>query len=134
MATIVTDTGVFEISAVPLKGTLLLREDELPDVTGWELNDQGLCRGDVCVPVRAHPEIREEDMVNLRVFADLVRQPLAFDDETETAALGASAAMRAEQLAEGRVGDIVLADSDGQPFPWSRIGRKKKVLVTWASW
>src|SRR5215831_12248098 len=90
MATIVTDAGVFEISAVPLKGTLLLREDELPDVTGWELNDQGLCRGDVCVPVRAHPEIREEGMVNLRVFAALVNQPLAIDEETETAALGAS--------------------------------------------
>jgi hypothetical protein len=134
MATIVTDAGVFEVSAVPLKGTLLLREDELPDVTGWELNDQGLCRGDVCVTVRAHPEIREEDMVNLTVFADLVRQPLAFDAETETAVLGASAATRSDDLAGGRVGDLVLHDADGETFAWSEIGRKKKVLVTWASW
>jgi hypothetical protein len=73
-------------------------------------------------------------MVNLSVFADLVRQPLAFDAETETAVLGASAATRTDDLAGGRVGDLVLHDADGNPFAWGEIGRKKKVLVTWASW
>ena len=80
-----------------------------------------------------HLDVRQEDDW-VRVFAELVRQPLAFDEETETAALGESAALRAEQIAAGRVDDLVLRDADGREFAWRQIGRKKKVLVTWASW
>jgi hypothetical protein len=133
MATIIiTDEGALEVN--PDGGALLVDADALASVTGWKLEPQGLCRGDVCVPTRARPEIRVGDQVDARVFADLLRRPLAFDDDAGVGVLGESAATRAEQLASMRVDDFALADVDGRPFRWSSIGRRKKVLVAWASW
>ena len=134
MATILTDEGLYDVDAVVRPGTLLVPEDSLVDVTGWELNAAGLCRGDVCVPTRSRPDLRVDDQIDLRVVAELVGRPIALDEGTATAALGESPTVRGEQLAEGRVDDLVLRDLDGRRFEWKGIGRKKKVLVTWASW
>ena len=132
MATILTDDGALEASSDA--GALLVDAGALASVTGWTLEPQGLCRGDVCVPTRARPEIRVGDDVDVRVFADLLRRPLAFDDDVGVGVLGESAATRGEQLASLHVDDFELADVDGRPFRWSSIGRRKKVLVAWASW
>ena len=134
MATILTDDGTYEVEAVARPGTLLVPEGALPGLTGWQLNPEGLCRGDVCVPTRSRPELRVDDRIDLQVVAELLAQPLVVDDDTATAALGASSTVRAEQLADGRVDDLALRDVDGNAFAWAGIGRKKKVLVTWASW
>ena len=134
MATILTDEATFVVDAATRPGTVLLDAEDLVAVTGWELNDDGLCRGDVCVPTRSRPDVRVDGRVDLRVVSELLSRPLAIDDETGFAALGESAATRATQLADCRVDDLVLRDVDGNEFAWSQIGRKKKVLVTWASW
>jgi hypothetical protein len=59
-----------------------------------------------------------------------LRRPLAFDDETGFAVMGRAI----EPAATGRVDDLELHDADGKPFGWRTLGRKKKVLVAWASW
>jgi hypothetical protein len=132
MATIITDDGALEVS--DHDGALLAEPPALASVTGWTLEPQGLCHGDVCVPTHSRPEIRVDDQVDVRVFADLLRRPLAFDEDTAVGVLGESAATRAEQLASMRVDDFELTDVNGKPFRWSSIGRRKKVLVAWASW
>jgi hypothetical protein len=134
MATILTGDAAHEVDAGAAPGTLLLDPANLEDLTGWELKPEGLCRGDICVPTRHRPDIEADGQIDLRVFADLLARPLAVDDETQTAAIGESPAHRESQLDEGALDGLVLRDADGEPFRWDSIGRKKKVLVTWASW
>ena len=134
MAKILTGEDTHEVDAVARPATLLLDPATLREVTGWELKPEGLCRDDVCVPTRSRPDVRVDGRVDLRVVAELLDRPLVIDADTAVAAIGESAATRAAQLAEGRLDDIVLQDLDGRSFSWPEIGRKKKVLVTWASW
>ena len=134
MATVLTGEEIHDIDAIARPGTLLLSPAVLREVTGWELRPEGLCREDVCVLTRGRPDVQVDGRVDLRVVAELLGRPLAIDEETGVAALGESAATRATQIASGRVGDLLLHDVDGKPVSWSALGRKKKVLVTWASW
>jgi hypothetical protein len=134
MATILTGEEVHDVEVVGPPGTLLLTPASLLAVTGWELKPEGLCREDVCVPTRSRTDVQVDGRVDLRVVSELLGRPLAIDDETAVAALGESAATRAAQLASGRVDDLVLHEIDGAPIAWPALGRKKKVLVTWASW
>ena len=53
----------------------------------------------------------------------------ALDEETQTVALGAPG-----DDIDGDLTGLVLRDADGAEYAWSRIGRKKKLLVAWASW
>ena len=134
VATIVTDDGTVDVDAVARPGTLLLSPDSVRAVTGWELKPEGLCRGEVCIPVPARAPLEIDGRVDLRAVAELLRRPFAIDDETQAAALGASAATRCEELNERAVGDFTLHDVNGHAVQWSSFGRKKKVLVAWASW
>jgi len=126
---LLTDEGAFDVDA-----SLLVDEPTLADATGWDLKPEGLCRADVCVPTRAYPEVHVDGRIDLRVIAQLLDRPLAVDAKTGDAVLGESAAARAAALQDARIDDLVLNDFDGKPFSWSTIGRKKKVLVAWASW
>ncbi|MFM7224377.1 MAG: hypothetical protein ACKO1Y_02920 [Actinomycetota bacterium] len=134
MATILREDGPVEVGGEIAPGTVLLDPSSLAEAIGWHLEPEGLCRGDVCVPTKARPELRVGDRVDLRVAADLLQRPFAIDEETATVALGASVAAIAARLGDGHLDDLVLRDADGAVFEWGRIGRKKKLLVAWASW
>ena len=74
-------------------------------------------------------------MVDLRVVADTLRAPFVVDAEIDVAVLGTSAADRAAERAEMHVApDLPLHDLDGNVHRWSELGRKKKVVTSWASW
>ena len=129
MPTLITDEGTFDLDA-----KLQLTKQQFARATGWELKPEGLCRADVCVVTHGHPEVRVGDRVDLRVAVELLNRPLAVDDVTGDAALGESAAARADDYQHRTLDDLVLHDLEGNRFEWKAIGRKKKVLVTWASW
>ena len=57
-------------TTVPSNGLLLSAADLLA-ATGWELKEVGLCRGDVCVPVRLTAPVSLVDV------ASALRRPLA---------------------------------------------------------
>jgi hypothetical protein len=126
MATILTDDGECSVASFTT-----LTPSELRAVTGYELKPQGLCRDDICVPA---PGLDTGAGIDLRAAAVLLRRPLALDDETGDAALAAPVLARGESVVGQSVADLVLHDLDGNAVAWSAIGRKKKVLVTWASW
>src|SRR5512134_3195800 len=68
--------------------------EALRDATGWELKPEGLCRGDVCVPVRDRAALASDRGVDLAAFARALDRPLALDVAQRAAALGTSAAER----------------------------------------
>jgi hypothetical protein len=135
MITILTEAGVAEVDDAEVRGeTVLVDAGSLEQAIGWELKPEGLCRGDVCVPTRARPDVRVDDRVDLAVVADLMQRPFVVDADGGAAVFGESAAARAQQLTALHVDDFELDDAFGIAFRWSSLGRKKKVLVTWASW
>jgi hypothetical protein len=114
--------------------TVWVDANGLEAATDWRLKPEGLCRGDVCVPVRSHPDVVVDGRIDATKVAGLIGRSVVVDASAGVVAYGPSAATIAEQLGERRAPDFTLAQLDGAPFSLSAIGRKKKVLVTWASW
>jgi hypothetical protein len=133
--TVVTDDGDREVDAVRSGSSVRLPVADLHAATGWELKPEGLCRGDMCIPVRDRAALLVDGRVDLDAFAIVLRRPLAIDDEADIAVLGASVEERAADREGMRVPDgLTLYDLDGKARAWSELGHEKKLLFAWASW
>ena len=137
MATIITDAE-HEIVARARAGRLLADAASLTGATGWVLKPEGLCRGDVCVPVRDRDALVGGDPdageVDLAVFATALGRPYAIDVDEAVIVLGEAAGAVADRLRSLEAPDVTLADLDGAPVALSEYGGRKRILVTWASW
>ncbi len=138
-ATILSGFGEFEVRAGPGPGQgegLWLDRDEAAAATGWSLRPEGLCRGDVCVPV---PKGREgvfaaDGNVNLKAFWDHMGMPAARSRDGDVWALGEAADNRAASLRSLEAPDFTLPDLAGVAHSLSDYRGKKVLLATWASW
>jgi hypothetical protein len=101
---------------------------------GWKLEPQGLCRGTVCLPTAGRPGLATAAGVDLGALAALLERPLALDVEHRAAALGASAAERADRLARLEAPDFALPDLAGRVHRLSEHRGKKVLLIACASW
>jgi hypothetical protein len=108
--------------------------DALRDATGWKLEPQGLCRGEVCVPVRKRDELVDETGIDLAAFARALDRPLALDTGERAAALGTSAAERGQRMATLEAPDFTLPDLHGRMHSLSEHRGKKVLLIAYASW
>ncbi len=133
--TIVTDDGDATVDATRTDASVRLDPAALTRATGWALKPEGLCRDDICVPVRDRDVLASPGAIDLRAFAAVLRRPLVVDDEVDLAVLGASTTDRAAEREGMRVpADLALRDLDGNVHHWGDLGRKKKLLFAWASW
>ena len=98
-----------------------------PGPFGWERKPEGLCRGDVCIPLANAPLTLEE-------FARATRRPLVIDETHRVAALGASAADRSAELRSGFAPDFALPDVKGVLHRLSDFRGRKVVLYAYGSW
>jgi len=101
---------------------------------GWKLESAGLCRDDVCVPVRDRDRLVGAHGIDLVELARLLDRPLALDGAERVAVLGTSAERRAGALSSLAAPDFALADLDGRVRRLSDEHGKKRLLVTWGSW
>lgn len=113
---------------------LALPADDLEAQTGWKLEVQGLCRGDVCVPVKDRDALVRGGLVDIEALAAELHQPVVVDAAEGVAALVESAAERAAALRSLIAPDFTLPDLDERPVALSDFTGKKKLLVAWASW
>jgi hypothetical protein len=104
------------------------------DVTGWHLEERGLCRGDVCVPTAGRPVTTGEGAIDLAVVADLLDRPIAADTATATVALGEPRSRRRETLQDLVAPDFTLPDLEGTDHNFSQWQGRKRLLVAFASW
>jgi len=105
-----------------------------PGDLGWKVEAVGLCRGDVCVPIRDRARLVRPEGVDLAELARLLDRPLAVDGAERVAVLGTSAERRAGTLASLAAPDFALTDLDGRTHRLSDQHGKKRLLVTWGSW
>jgi hypothetical protein len=109
-------------------------EDSLADALGWKLEDAGLCRGDVCVPVRDRAALADARGIELRALADLLGRPLALDAEAGAAVLGTAAEERRAALEGTLAPDFRLPDLQGRMHSLSEHRGRKVLLIAYASW
>ncbi|HEX4493128.1 MAG TPA: hypothetical protein VH914_18140 [Acidimicrobiia bacterium] len=132
-ATIVTDEAV-AVDATADGDRLLLDADALHAAIGWEWKPEGLCRDDVCVPVRDRERLLVGDRLDLAAVADALGRPAVVDASAGLAAIALDAETRSDALRARRVPDFRLRDLDGVEHDFAQWHGKKRLLVAFASW
>ena len=115
---------------------LWLAAPEFAAATGWSMKPEGLCRGDVCLPVppgRAADYVDGADL-NATAFWHRLQHPVVHDAAGEVWVLGTSAADRGSALGSLEAPDFALQDLAGATWSLSQQRGKKVLLATWASW
>jgi len=110
---------------------------ELDAATGWTAKPEGLCRGEVCVPVPAahRADWIDGGRLDFAAFAAHIGHAVAHDDARGAWAFGPAAT---QALASGSgpvmAPDFRLPDLDGAMHALSDHRGKKVLLYCWSSW
>jgi hypothetical protein len=104
--------------------------------TGWTWKAEGLCHGELCVPLPrgAGAEVVRDGRLDLAAMWRRSGQPVVHDAASRTWVLGTGAAQRSAALATLQAPDFVLPDLEGRPHRLSAYRGRKVFLATWASW
>jgi peroxiredoxin len=121
--------------AARIEGDRILVEPEsLEAATGWVLKPEGLCRESVCVPVRDRESLVVDGAIDVAAFATALRRPVVIDAAEGVIAIGVPASEREAAMETLEAPDFELPDLEGETFRYASLGKRKKLLVTWASW
>ena len=129
MTVILTPTDQFDVEA---RNGLWMAADAAERVTGWTLKPEGMCRGDLCVPLPASAVKARE--IDVEAFWKKLGGPVIASEARDVWALGAPADERNAALEGLQAPDFTLPDVDGTPRSLSQLRGKKVFLATWASW
>lgn len=132
--TLIDDGQTRKAQATVADGRVALVAEQVQSALGWELKSEGLCRGDVCIPVQDRERLVGEDGIDLEELARVLCRPLALDAREGMAALAEGAADRSAALAGTLAPDFTLPDLDGKLHSLSDHRGKKVLLVAYASW
>ncbi len=136
--TVIAGDATVQVDATISGDRLLLAVADLPTAIGWTLKPEGMCRGEVCVPLLGRDLHRGTgpDQADLTEVAAALGRPLAMElsGEDAIAVLGESAAEQAVGLQSGRAPDFTLPDLDGNEIALRDFAGRKRLLLAWASW
>lgn len=115
---------------------LWLTKNALTKSTGWELKPEGLCKGEICVPVppARHDALASDNEVNLTEFARLIQQAFAHDQAHDVWYFGPPGWEWKTRLTSGKAPDFTLPDMQGQMHSFSEWHGRKRFLLFWATW
>ena len=116
----------------PPGNALWLTATDAARITGWTLKPEGMCQGDLCVPLPAAATRRGE--VDLAAFWTLLGAPVLHDSTATIWSLGIAPDDRRAALETLEAPDFTLPDLAGTPHSLSDYRGQKILLVTWASW
>jgi hypothetical protein len=131
--TVVSDE-VRVVEAVVADGRILLDRDALDAALGWQLKPEGLCRDDVCIPVRDAAALVVGERVDLSAVAGALHREVVVDTDARIAAVALPAEQRARALNDLEAPTFTLADLDGRLHDLEEWRGRKKLLVAFASW
>jgi len=101
--------------------------------TGWSVQPQGLCQGDVCLPLPA--DATQNDTLDIATVAERAGMPLVHDEAHGLWALGPAAGPERHALTTARAPELELPDlRTGELFRLSSLRGQKVLLLAWASW
>ena len=126
-----------QVTAVELSeqsGKVSVSNLVLEQATGWSLKSEGLCRDQVCVPVRNVQALIKDDQVDLAEFARLVQQNIVIDTQRKVVVFGEQAQIRGTEMATLEAPNFTLPDIHGRQVSFSDYNRRKRLLLAWSSW
>ena len=137
--TIIQGTREIEVADAEAEGgRLWVPLDALEGATGWVAKPEGLCQGDVCVPVpRARGgEWLDGARLDYAAFAAHLGHAVARDEGRGAWSFGPAAGRSAAAAGVGPVDapELQLPDLDGEMHSLSEQRGKKVLLYCWASW
>jgi hypothetical protein len=132
--TVIRDDGATAVDGRLDGGSVFVEPAVVTDLLGWELKPEGLCRGDVCVPVLGRLAPAGDGRIDLVTAAALLRRPALVDADANAVVIGASADDRQRALEGKLLPEISLPDLDGVVHHVDEWAGKKKLLVAFASW
>ena len=124
-------------SAAAQNGQLWVSLEDLKRATGWELKPEGVCQGDLCVPIpprRRDEFVRSDKSFNLSAFAGLRDQTAVHDDAHAVWFFGEAPDTRRNGLLALEAPTFTLPDIDGKMHSLADYRGKKVLLLSWASW
>lgn len=126
-------------ACVLLSNGPLLPAADLPKTLGWELKPEGLCQGEVCVPVRDPAALSPSGespggRVDVLQVAAALDRPAVHDIESGMVAIGAPRASRRQAINDLVAPDFTLPDLAGSLVSLNDFRGKKKLLVAFSSW
>jgi hypothetical protein len=130
---VVTD-DVVEVDASVDGGRVLVEPIVLPAALGWELKAEGLCRDDVCVPVRDRTTIVVGDRVDLVGAAAALGRRSVVDVDAGLVAIALPSESRRQAIAGSAAPSFTLPDLDGMDHSLEEWVADKKLLVAFSSW
>ena len=114
--------------------------EELESAFGWGLKPEGVCRGEICVPLpptKRDAIVRDEDSstwFNLTEFARLIEEPIASDVEERIWSFGPPGWEWKSRTSSDIAPDFAGPDLDGKHHSLRELLGKKVLLLFWASW
>ncbi len=133
MVTIIDDDRRFEIEGDGAD-RITVTAAQLESEFDWTLKPEGLCRGDVCVPVRDRASLVVDDRIDVAAFAGALGHPVVVDPARGVAAIGRPAHAVAEAMASLEAPELTLPDLDGNSVSLADFRRRKVLLLAWSSW
>jgi hypothetical protein len=130
---VITD-DVRVVDAAIEQGRVLIEPRDLPSVLGWELKPEGLCRDDVCVPVRDARALFSGDRLDLVATTAALGRPVVVDADAGLLAVALPAEQRSRALDSLEAPSFTLDDLDGEPHALEEWRGRKKLLLAFASW
>jgi hypothetical protein len=134
MTTVLTEHGVAEVEAVITDATVWVAAADLDRLLGWHLRPEGMCRGDVCIPVRDREAIENKNGADLVALAGLTGAPVVVAADENVVAIGVARDRRSEALVGRQASDFELPDLDGTPHRLSQYDGRRRLLVAFATW
>jgi hypothetical protein len=129
------DDVVHELPVTRDGDRVLVSPVALEAALGWTWKPEGLCRNEVCRPVRDRSRIEPAaGSLDLAEVAAALGRPLVVDDGAGAGFLGEAAATRAADLRTRVAPDFELPDLAGVRHRLSDERGRKVFLVFWASW
>jgi hypothetical protein len=123
-----------DVEAEIVDGRVLVTSDGLADALGWTLKPEGLCRDEVCVPVRDRGALVAGERVDLVAAAAALARPTVVDTDLGVVAVALDRERRATALQSLVAPDVTLHDLDGVPHALSQWRGQKRLLHAFSSW
>ena len=131
--TVIDESGSHSFDQVSF-GEVGVNADDFARATGWTLKAEGLCKGEICVPVRESAAMSNGEAIDIAEFARVTGRNVIIDADRNVLAMGEQASSRSASMATLDAPNFTLPDINGNLVSLSDFAKRKKLLLAWSSW